>query len=764
MEDLLGTVQTSISTRKYPATKPVKTDLRRKTRVLSPPLPSPRDDVSSRKHNLTRPAIPNTPPATQYEEDDGPLPMIDDDDVQMSDAIAPSSPVTRAVERKAQITIKVEDEDDDMMEVAPAVGHAGLVPASVNISGSRPVPKMIKKEALPTPESSSPPRPSADDVDPSAWLNVTSKLNVMNSPASETATIGKLSPQDALEDDGSLRFFWFDYAEVNGSLLLFGKVKNRKNDTYLSCFVKVDGILRKLYFLPRENRHRKGRATEEEIEMGDVYSEVDGIMSKMRVNMHKIKPTTRKYAFELPDVPKEGDYLKLLYPYDKPALEVGLQGETFSHVFGANTSLFEQFVLWKNIMGPCWLKIENADFNAVTNASWCKLELQVPQAKTITVLENSENMDAPPMTIMSIALRTVMNVKDNKQEILMASARVYQNISLTDTTAPEKLPCKTLTVMRPPGDGYPAGFKTDLEKHVGTVRCQRTEKEVLSLFLAELDRIDPDVLMGHRLEDLDYSILLSRMRELKTPGWHRIGRLRRSEWPKNFGKGGNSFFTDRHLVSGRLLCDLANDMGKSLMTKCQSWSLAEMCELVLGQGNVRREIDNEQALKTWATTRDGLMNYMKHCEADTYYIAAIALRVQMLPLTKVLTNLAGNSWARTLAGTRAERNEYILLHEFTKNKYICPDKAVFGKGKQKIEEEPAEGEQGEDTKKKDKFKGGLVFEPEKGLYDRFVLVMDFNSLYPSIIQEYNICFTTVDRSGLVSRQYSICQMYLLIRQ
>lgn len=185
------------------------------------------------------------------------------------------------------------------------------------------------------------------------------------------------------------------------------------------------------------------------------------------------------------------------------------------------------------------------------------------------------------------------------------------------------------------------------------------------------------------------------------------------------------------------------------MTKCQSWSLAEMCELVLGPGNVRREIDNEQALKTWASTREGLMNYLKHCEADTYYIAAIALRVQMLPLTKQLTNLAGNSWARTLAGTRAERNEYILLHEFHKNKYICPDK-VFSKGKQKVEEDQAEGEEGADSKKKDKYKGGLVFEPEKGLYDRFVLVMDFNSLYPSIIQEYNICFTTVERSGLVS--------------
>ena len=180
------------------------------------------------------------------------------------------------------------------------------------------------------------------------------------------------------------------------------------------------------------------------------------------------------------------------------------------------------------------------------------------------------------------------------------------------------------------------------------------------------------------------------------------------------------------------------------MTKCQSWSLTEMCSLYLGEGSPRREIDNEEALKTWAATRDGLLNYVNHCEADTYFIAAIALRVQMLPLTKVLTNLAGNSWARTLSGTRAERNEYILLHEFYRNKYICPDK-IYGKGMPKVEEENPGGEDGVDVKKKDKYKGGLVFEPEKGLYDKFILVMDFNSLYPSIIQEYNICFTTVDR-------------------
>ncbi len=119
-----------------------------------------------------------------------------------------------------------------------------------------------------------------------------------------------------------------------------------------------------------------------------------------------------------------------------------------------------------------------------------------------------------------------------------------------------------------------------------------------------------------------------------------------------------------------------------------------MCALVLGEANPRREIDNEAALKTWAKTPEGLMNYVSHCEADTHFIAAVALKVQMLPLTKVLTNLAGNSWARTLSGTRAERNEYILLHEFHKNKYICPDK-ISGRGKnQRAEEEGPDGGRG----------------------------------------------------------------------
>ena len=744
MADLLGEVDANILPARTYTARTVKSENRRKVRVLSPP---PSREQPRQKYQAPATELVDTPPpqATQDEYDN--LPTFDDDNI-MSDPL-PSSPVVKAVERKTKVQIKEEDEDDDMMDVAQVVGHEAAQAKSVNMTGSRPPPK-IKAPQLPTPQNSSPPLPAVQEVDASSWNKITSQLSIQSSPSSETHMFGKMKPQDAVEEDGSLRMFWLDYTEINGSLCLFGKVKDRSTGQYRSAFVKVDNILRKVFFLPRKYRLVNGSETDEEIEMDDVYGEVDSLMSRMKVTTRKVKPCTRKYAFELPNVPKEGEYLKLLYPYDKNALPMDLQGETFSRVFGTNTALFEQFVLWKNIMGPCWLNIQDADFTAVNNSSWCKLECAVNKPANISILGNSEGVEAPRLTLMSLAFRTQLNVKENKQEILVASARVYDNVSLTDTTPPERMPSRTFTVMRPSGSAYPIGFEAETKKQNGTFMLEKSEQFLLSKFLALFERVDPDVLIGHQLQEVDYSILLSRLKEKKTPGWHRIGRLKRGEWPKSFGKGG-AFFAERQLLAGRMMCDLANDMGKSLMTKCQQWSLTEMCELYLGSENPRREFDNEEALKTWATTRSGLIDYVNHCHADTFFIAALSLKLQMLPLTKVLTELAGNSWARTLSGTRAERNEYILLHEFHRNKYICPDKE-YGKGRAKHTPENEDDDDGADTKKKDKYKGGLVFEPDKGLYDKFILVMDFNSLYPSIIQEYNICFTTVDRSATAENE------------
>ena len=252
MADLLGEVDVNVAPR-LPL-KTIRTASRHKTRVLSPPVSREKNLSYSKPREANNNAhMLNTPPLeAAYGDNDDYMGGMEDDVFPPSDPV-PSSPTTHAIDRKGQQNIKLEEDDEDM-EVAQAIGDHKVKSASVNMSGSRPAPKIEKSPAYPSPASSSPTRPPAEVVDASAWNDVTSKLNVLSSQGPETASFGKLQVEDAIEEDGSLRFFWTDYTEVKGSLCLFGKVKDKKSGTYISAFVKVDNILRKLYFLPRTYR------------------------------------------------------------------------------------------------------------------------------------------------------------------------------------------------------------------------------------------------------------------------------------------------------------------------------------------------------------------------------------------------------------------------------------------------------------------------------------------------------------------------------
>ena len=82
------------------------------------------------------------------------------------------------------------------------------------------------------------------------------------------------------------------------------------------------------------------------------------------------------------------------------------------------------------------------------------------------------------------------------------------------------------------------------------------------------------------------------------------------------------------------------------MISSTTWSLTEMCGTQL---KIQREdIDPEDTHGYFDHTLSGpekLLKFIRLCEVDAYFQMAIAARVQMLPLTKQLTNLAGNSWS-----------------------------------------------------------------------------------------------------------------------
>ncbi|GME83437.1 unnamed protein product [Ambrosiozyma monospora] len=267
---------------------------------------------------------------------------------------------------------------------------------------------------------------------------------------------------------------------------------------------------------------------------------------------------------------------------------------------------------------------------------------------------------------------------------------------------------------------------------------------------------DPDVFIGHKLENVSLDILIHRMYDLKINTWSTFGRRNKKQFPDKFGRssGRNSIFQLREICAGRLLCDIANEMGQSLTPKCQSWELHEMYDVVCKKKHTPLEVNLSNP--TMAEEASHLLAALNENNMSVQIIGEVAFRIQILSLSKQLTNLAGNAWSHTLGGTRAGRNEYILLHEFTREGYIVPDKETRAYRQQQAAAAQAQQEGAEDeesnatSNKKAKYQGGLVFEPEKGLHKNYVLVMDFNSLYPSIIQEFNICFTTVARSNLHS--------------
>jgi len=76
-----------------------------------------------------------------------------------------------------------------------------------------------------------------------------------------------------------------------------------------------------------------------------------------------------------------------------------------------------------------------------------------------------------------------------------------------------------------------------------------------------------------------------------------------------------------------------------------TWSLTEMCRTHLNFERLDIDPDDIASyLDGSLSTPNRMLEFVQHCELDAHYQMAIAAKVQILPLTKQLTNLAGNAW------------------------------------------------------------------------------------------------------------------------
>jgi DNA polymerase-2 len=241
----------------------------------------------------------------------------------------------------------------------------------------------------------------------------------------------------------------------------------------------------------------------------------------------------------------------------------------------------------------------------------------------------------------------------------------------------------------------------------GAVAC-RTERELLQRLVRRIRELDPDVLTGWNVIDFDLDFL-SRIAgrtgvalELgRGPG---VLRVRRSEgW-----RGGS-----QAQVPGRVVLDgIALLRGASV--RMESYALNAVAREVLGKEKTVSGADRvEEIQRMFASDRQAFVEYNLQ---DCRLVLEILDRLHLIDLTVERSLLTGMPPDRVAASIASF--DFLYLSELRRRSIVAPSVALTS---------------ADDSQSS----GGHVLEPAPGLH-RNVLVLDFKSLYPSIIRTFQI--------------------------
>ena len=238
------------------------------------------------------------------------------------------------------------------------------------------------------------------------------------------------------------------------------------------------------------------------------------------------------------------------------------------------------------------------------------------------------------------------------------------------------------------------------------------ERALLKALEVRIQSLDPDIIIGWAVVDFDFRLLLKRA------GRHglrlKLGRGGTDARWRDGREGGPGFVT----LPGRVVLDGIDGL-KSATYSFDSFSLEFVAQTLLGRGKDTEDVDNRLA----AIEHDFRHNKPKLAAynlEDCRLVWDIYQHTRLLDYLRLRAQLTGLELDRSGGSVAAFTNLYLpKLH---RSRYVAPNL-------------PADGGLASP--------GGYVMDSRPGLYDN-VLVLDFKSLYPSIIRTFKI-----DPMGLV---------------
>ncbi|MCJ8339999.1 MAG: DNA polymerase II [Pseudomonadales bacterium] len=267
-----------------------------------------------------------------------------------------------------------------------------------------------------------------------------------------------------------------------------------------------------------------------------------------------------------------------------------------------------------------------------------------------------------------------------------------------------------------------SGFKQVLMLGHGTdddvIKYCGDERSLLQRYVRLINESDPDILIGWNVIGFDFSVIQQRAEQ------HQVALpIGRDGSVSDLHKSARGKVYLR--IAGRIVLD-GIDVLKGATFQFDSFSLENVSRVLLNRGKLVENVAHraDEIIEMYATDKQALAKYnLMDCEL----VLEIFAHAQLLEYLIERTALTGLPLDKVGGWSSAFDNLYLpLLH---RNGYVAPE---YASGVSDMASP-----------------GGYVMDSIPGLY-RHVLVLDFKSLYPSIIRTFKI-----DPLGLA--QSAICQ-------
>ena len=261
------------------------------------------------------------------------------------------------------------------------------------------------------------------------------------------------------------------------------------------------------------------------------------------------------------------------------------------------------------------------------------------------------------------------------------------------------------------------------------VEVLKNEKELLEKFVEIIQKQDPDILLGFNTDEFDTQIIQQRADELK------VDLIMSRDFSKlKFARRAR---ISSARLKGRIHIDLFSFINNILSPQLQTEVLTLDTVSAELLGDKKIEMDYEEILEAWRKKKD-LAKLAEYCLKDSEL--TLRLGEFILPQIFELSKISGQLPFDTSRMTYSQLVEWYLSKKAFAMNHIIPNQPKWDEIQRRRGFKP--------------YVGGFVKEPIGGLHEE-IAVMDFRSLYPSIIATFNISPETFNCSCCRKNGYEV---------